>query len=55
MTEARGLNHAYVGTEHLFLGVIREEKGVCAQALRRAGITLEIARAEVIRILSPGA
>jgi len=52
MTEARELNHKYIGTEHLFLGVIREEKGVGAQALRRAGITLEIARAEVIGILS---
>lgn len=50
--EATRLHHEYVGTEHLFLGVIREEKGVGAQALRRAGITLEIARAEVIRILS---
>jgi len=40
------------GPSTCFLGVIREDKGVGAQALRRAGITLEIARAEVIGILS---
>jgi len=51
MSEARELNHPYVGTEHLLLGVIREEKGIGAQALKDVGITLEIARAEVLRLL----
>ena len=51
MTEARELNHSYVGTEHLLLGVLREEKGIGAQALGSAGVTPEVARAEVIRLL----
>lgn len=52
MTEARGLNHRYVGTEHLLLGLLRESKGVGAQALNEMGITLEGARVETIRVLS---
>ena len=51
MVEARELNHSYVGTEHLLLGVLREEKGLGAQALARAGITVERARAEIVRLL----
>jgi ATP-dependent Clp protease ATP-binding subunit ClpA len=51
MSEARELNHSYVGTEHLLLGVIREEKGIGAQTLKDVGITLAIARAEVLRLL----
>ncbi len=51
MSEARELNHTYVGTEHLLLGVLREKKGIAAQALIDAGITLEMARAEVLRLL----
>src|SRR5213595_2032412 len=51
MSEAHELNHAYVGTEHLLLGVLREEKGIGAQALRDVGVTLETARAEVLRHL----
>src|SRR5258706_121049 len=51
MSEARELDHAYVGTEHLLLGVLREEKGIGAQALRDVGVTLETARAEVLRLL----
>jgi ATP-dependent Clp protease ATP-binding subunit ClpC len=46
MTEARELNHSYVGTEHLLLGLLREEKGIAAQVLNAVGITLEEARAE---------
>jgi len=51
MSEARALNHAYVGTEHLLLGVVREEKGIGAQVLTDAGVTLEAARSEVFRLL----
>ena len=41
MTEARELNHSYVGTEHLLLGLLREEKGIAAQVLTDAGVNLE--------------
>lgn len=51
MSEARDLNHNYVGTEHLLLGLIREEKGVAAQALKEAGMTIEHARVETLRVL----
>src|SRR5438034_1093179 len=51
MSEARELNHRYVGTEHLLLGVLREEKGIGAQVLTDAGITLETARSEVLQVL----
>jgi len=51
MGEARQLNHRYVGTEHLLLGVLREEKGIGAQVLTDAGVTLETARSEVLRVL----
>jgi hypothetical protein len=54
MSEARELNHAYVGTEHLLLGLIREEKGIAAQALAHAGVTLESARSDVLRLLGMG-
>src|SRR5437867_7361037 len=52
MSEARELNHRYVGTEHLLLGVLREEKGIGAQVLTDAGINLEEARGEVLRLLA---
>ena len=51
MSEARDQNHSYVGTEHLLLAVLREEKGIGAQALNDAGVTLELLRAEVLRLL----
>ncbi len=51
MAEARELNHSYVGTEHLLLGLLREEKGIAAQVLMDAGITLEQSRAETLRLL----
>src|SRR3989449_11589204 len=51
MSEARELHHAYVGTEHLLLGVLREEKGIGAQVLMDAGVTLQEARSEVLRLL----
>jgi hypothetical protein len=52
MSAARELNHSYVGTEHLLLGVLREAKGIGAQVLNDAGLTLEMARKEILRILA---
>ncbi len=54
MAEARGLNHSHVGTHHLLLGLIREEKGVAAQVLTSFGISIEAARTHVLEILSSG-
>jgi ATP-dependent Clp protease ATP-binding subunit ClpC len=51
MSEARELNHSYVGTEHLLLGLLREEKGVAAQVLVASGLMLDNARAETLRLL----
>ena len=51
MAEARELNHSYVGTEHLLLGLLREEKGIAAQVLNALGISLEEARAETLKVL----
>src|SRR5262245_10454028 len=50
MSEARELDHSYVGTEHLLLGLLREEKGIAAQVLTDAGLTLAKAREETHRI-----
>ncbi len=59
MVEARELNHSYVGTEHLLLGLLRERKGIAAQALNALGVTIDEARAETLKVLgsdvaSPG-
>lgn len=51
MEEARDLNHSYVGTEHLLLGLLHERGNVAAQVLNAAGITLEGARDETLRVL----
>ena len=51
MTEARDLNHSYVGTEHLLLGLLREGKGVAMDVLLSLGVTLESARTQVIFIV----
>ncbi|MBA3656018.1 MAG: ATP-dependent Clp protease ATP-binding subunit [Gemmatimonadaceae bacterium] len=51
MSEARDLTHNYVGTEHLLLGLLREEKGIAAQVLTDAGINLDAARTETLRLL----
>jgi len=51
MAEARELRHSFVGTEHLLLGLLREERGIAAQVLVAAGLTLGAARAETLRIL----
>src|SRR6266704_3131369 len=49
--EAARLHHEYVGTEHILLGLLREEKGIAAQVLTDAGVNLEQARAETLRLL----
>jgi hypothetical protein len=51
MSEARELNHSYVGTEHLLLGLLREEKGIAAQVLLDSGLTIESVRTEILRLL----
>jgi carbon storage regulator CsrA len=51
--EARNLNHNYVGTEHLLLGLLREEEGVAAQVLMNLGLRLETVRHEVLMLLDP--
>jgi ATP-dependent Clp protease ATP-binding subunit ClpC len=52
--EARMLNHNYIGTEHILLGLIHEEGGVAARVIQAAGITLVAARAEVETIIGRG-
>lgn len=50
--EARRLNHTYIGTEHLLLGLLREGEGVAAGVLESLGVSLEKVRTETNRILS---
>jgi ATP-dependent Clp protease ATP-binding subunit ClpA len=52
--EARLLNHNYIGTEHLLLGLIHEGQGVAAKALESLGIRLEAVRAQVEEIIGRG-
>ena len=47
MEEARNLNHNYVGTEHILLGLLREQEGVAAQVLMNLGLKLEEVREAV--------
>ena len=51
MMEAKELHHDYVGTEHLLLGLLREEKGIAAQMLHEFGAELEPVRQETLRLL----
>src|ERR1700683_5326074 len=52
--EARTLNHNYVGTEHLLLGLLREQEGVAAQVLMNLKLKLEEVREEVLNLLGHG-
>src|SRR4029453_13302326 len=52
--DARLLNHNYIGTEHLLLGLIHESQGVAAKALESLGISLEAVRAQVEEIIGQG-
>ncbi len=51
--EARALNHTYVGTEHILLGLLREGEGVASQVLRNLNVNLETTRTEVMKELDP--
>jgi hypothetical protein len=50
--EARRLNHHYIGTEHLLLGLVREGEGIAAGVLESLGVTLEKVRTQTIQVLS---
>ena len=52
--EARMLNHNYIGTEHILLGLIHEGEGVAAKALESLGISLELVRVQVEEIIGQG-
>jgi len=52
--EAQNMGHNYVGTEHLLLGLIREEEGVAARVLENLGVRLDVVREEVISLLGEG-
>ena len=49
--EARRLNHNYIGTEHILLGLIREGEGVAAQVLKKLGAELSQVRQTVIKLI----
>ncbi len=51
--EAKNLGHSYVGTEHLLIGLIREEQGLASQVLRSLGLDTELMKNEVARLLKP--
>jgi len=51
LREARQIGHNYIGTEHILLGLIREGEGVAAQVLVRLGVSLNLARQQVIQLL----
>jgi ATP-dependent Clp protease ATP-binding subunit ClpC len=52
--EARALNHNYVGTEHILLGLLRESEGIAAQVLMSLGLKLEEVRQEILNLLGAG-
>jgi ATP-dependent Clp protease ATP-binding subunit ClpC len=52
--EARALGHNYIGTEHILLGLLRVEEGLAARVLESLDVTVEKARAQVVRIVGEG-
>jgi ATP-dependent Clp protease ATP-binding subunit ClpA len=54
MSEARELQHGYIGTQHLLLGLLREEKGTAAAALSERGVTLDRLRAKILQLVRSG-
>jgi ATP-dependent Clp protease ATP-binding subunit ClpC len=52
-SEARALNHSYVGTEHILLGLLREGEGVAARVLKNLNVDLEKTRIEIMKELDP--
>src|SRR6187551_3722070 len=53
--EARRLDHSYIGTEHLLLGLVREGEGIAAGVLESLGVNLEKVRAQVMQVVSQNA
>jgi len=49
--EARSLNHEYIGTEHILLGLLRESEGIAAQVLVNLGVSIERVRMEILKLL----
>ena len=52
--ESRRLGHDYIGTEHILLGLLREEEGIAARVLETLDVTLEEVQADVIRVVGRG-
>ena len=52
--ESRRLGHDHIGTEHILLGLLREEEGIAARVLEGMGVTLDDVRAEVLRMVGRG-
>ena len=52
--EVRGFGHDRVGTEHILLGLLRQEEGLAARVLEYLGLTVERVREQVVRIVGPG-
>ncbi len=52
--EAQHMGHSYIGTEHILLGLIREEEGVAARVLENLGLKLDVVREEVLNLLGEG-
>jgi len=52
--EARALKHNYIGTEHILLGLLREEEGLAARVLESLGVTCDEVRGQVARIVGKG-
>ena len=55
VTEARALGHAYVGTEHILLGLLKEGEGVAARVLQQLDVDLERCRKEILADIDPSA
>jgi hypothetical protein len=53
MEESRNLNHDYVGTEHMLLGLLREQEGVAAQVLMNFGLVIDDVRNAIVTVLGP--
>jgi ATP-dependent Clp protease ATP-binding subunit ClpA len=54
MEESKNLNHDFVGSEHILLGLLREQEGVAALVLNNYGVSLEESRSEILALLGPG-
>lgn len=52
--EAKALDHDYIGTEHILLGLMREKTGIAAQMLAKLGVSYDVGRAEVLDFVKPG-